>query len=90
MAAVTPTITNLSLGSVNAKLCYFSSVNSGDTWTSSITDIVFISGMMQGTGSTASTTGLGISWTASTGTISFIPASQAVPIRILVLSGAAY
>jgi len=90
MAAVTPTITNLSLGSVEAKLCYFNSVSSGDTWSSSITNIVFIAGMIQGTGSTASTTGLGISWTATSGVISFIPASQTVPVRVLVLCGGAY
>lgn len=90
MAAVTPTITNLSLGSVFGKICYFNSVNSGDGWSSGITDIVGIYGNVVGAGSTASTTGLGITHTTTNGTIYLFPATQASTVRLLVLHGGAY
>lgn len=90
MAAVTPTITNLSLGSVKGTLAYFNSVDSGDTWSSGITDIVAVFGNMVSNGSTASTTGFATSYTATTGVIYMQPASENSTVRVLVLSGGAY
>jgi hypothetical protein len=90
MAAVTPTVTNLSLGSVSGKLAYFNSVNSGDYWASSITDIVAIFGSIVGAGSTASTTSISTSWTATSGMIYLYPASQAKIVNLLVMAGTKY
>jgi hypothetical protein len=90
MAAVTPTSTTLSLGSVKGTLAYFNSVDSGDGWASGIPDIVSVMGTMVGTGSTASTTGLGISYTATSGTIYMFPASENSIVQLLILSGGAY
>ena len=93
MASITPsTVLNTSVGSMRGTLAKFvtTTVNAGDYWTSSITDIVAIFCNQTADGSTHTTTGMAVSYTASNGTIWLYPASQAVTATILVLSAGAY
>jgi len=93
MAAITPsTLLQASFGSLSCKIAKFvtTTVDSGDTWASGLTDIVEIIPIRKDAGSTASTTGISVSFTASSGTVSIFPASENSVVTLLVLHGAAY
>lgn len=92
MAAKTPsTLFNVSIGSLKGTIARFEAsghdVDSGDYWASGITDVVSVFGNMKGSGSTASTTGLAVSFTATDGTIFMFPATESSYVDLLVLSG---
>lgn len=93
MAAITPsTLLNASFGSLSGKIAKFvtTTVDNGDYWASGITDIVAVLATRVGAGSTASTTGVSVSFTASDGTIFIFPASENSIVNLIVLHGGAY
>jgi len=93
MAAITPSsLLQASFGSVSCKIAKFvtTTVDSGDTWSSGLTDIVDIIPIRKNAGSTGSTTGISVSFTASDGTISMFPASENSVVTLMVLHGGAY
>ena len=90
MASITPSsVFALSMGSLGAKIARFedTTVDSGDYWSSNITNIVAIFPMRMHAGSTASTTGISASFTATDGTIFMFPASENSEVDLLVLYG---
>jgi len=93
MAAITPsTLFNVSMGSLTGKIARFvtTSVDSGDSWSSGITDIVAIFPTKKEDGSNSSTTGIAVSFTATSGTIFMYPASENSTVDLLVLHGEGY
>ncbi len=92
MAAITPSTTlQASMGSFKCTLAKFvtTTVDSGDSWASGITDVVAIIPTQVGNASTASTTGIATSFTASSGTIYMFPAAENATVTLFVLSGLA-
>ena len=78
-----------SFGSLKGTLAKIPQVTSGDYWTSSIQDIVFANVTINHAGSTASTTGCGVSWTASSGTVYLFPATVSSTVLLTLYSGLA-
>lgn len=90
MAAVTPTSTKqISLGGVKGIIADFANtLDSGDTWSSGIPDIVWIGATQEDVAGTQTSEGCGASWSGSTITLYVGENNSAV--RLLVLSGSAY
>lgn len=92
MAAVTPsTIREVSVGSSKAVIADFANTtDDADTWTSGINDIIFITATQEDTAGTATSQGVGASFVASTGVITFHVGEDNAAIRLLVMRGQAF
>lgn len=90
MAAVTPTtVKRISLGSCTAHIANFANtLDSADTWASGIPDIIFVAATQEDVAGTATSEGVGASWSGST--ITFYLGEDNAAVRLLVLSGQAY
>jgi hypothetical protein len=90
MAAVTPTsIKQVSLGNLKGIIADFANtLDSADTWASGIPDIVWIGATQEDVAGTATSQGVGASWSGST--ITFYLGENDAAVRLLVLSGSAF
>ena len=89
MAIVTPsTISEISVGSAKGIIAAFAATtDDGDTWASGINDIIYIAATQEDTAGTATSQGVGASWSGNT--ITFHVGEDNAAIRLLILSGAA-
>ena len=90
MAAVTPsTIRQISLGSCTAIIADFAATtDDADTWSSGLSNIIFVAATQEDTAGTQAATGCGASW--SGGTITFHIGEDNSAVRLLVLTGTAF
>jgi hypothetical protein len=92
MAAITPSsIRNISLGSALGTIADFANTaDDADTWASGIPDIIGVIITQEDTAGTQASTGIGASFAAATGTITFHIGEDNSAFRLIVLSGQAF
>jgi hypothetical protein len=90
MAAVTPTtVTEVSVGNLKGTIAVFANtLDTSDTWASGIPNIVFLIPTQEDVAGTATSQGVGASFSGST--ITFYIGEDNAAVRLLVLSGQAY
>lgn len=92
MAAVTPSsVREISVGSTTGLIAVFANtLDTADTWTTGLTDIVHIIPTQADASGVQAATGAGVSWVSATGIVTFHLAEDNTAVRLLVLRGTAH